>query len=72
MRKPFEDGDLCFGRHPVLDLLRADPKRCLKLYLARSAEESFRRRILAMAKRSGMPVPLVEMSFLDPLAPLSV
>ncbi|HPU76863.1 MAG TPA: 23S rRNA (guanosine(2251)-2'-O)-methyltransferase RlmB [Thermosynergistes sp.] len=72
MRKPFEDGDLCFGRHPVLDLLRADPKRCLKLYLARSAEESFRRRILAMAKGSGIPVQQVEMSFLDRLAPLSV
>ncbi len=72
MRKPFDDGDLCFGRHPVLDLLRADPKRCLKLYLSRSAEEPFRQRVIAMAKGGGIPVQHVEMSFLDRLAPLSV
>ncbi len=57
--------DLCWGRNPVLTLLRNRPNLCRKIFLLQGGEDSFRDRVAQLCADEKIPLEFVERSELD-------
>ncbi len=59
--------DLCWGRNPVLTLLRNRPELCRKIFLLQGGEDSFRDRVAQLCADEKIPLEFVERAELDAL-----
>jgi 23S rRNA (guanosine2251-2'-O)-methyltransferase len=66
-REPAED--ICWGRQPVLDLLRHSPKRCLKLSIANNVRPPFLDELTDLARESKVVYQLLAPEVIDGLCP---
>ena len=66
-REPAED--LCWGRQPVLDLLRDSPKRCLKLTIANNVRPPFLDELTDLARAAKVVYQMVTPEVIDGLCP---
>jgi len=67
VREPAED--ICWGRQPVLDLLRDLPKRCLKLFIANNVRPPFLDELTDLARTSKVVYQMVTPEVVDGLCP---
>ena len=67
LREPAED--ICWGRQPVLDLLRDSPKRCLKLLIANNVRPPFLDELTDLARGSKVVYQMVAPEVIDGLCP---
>lgn len=61
--------DICWGRQPVLDLLRDAPKRCLKVIIANNVRPPFLDELSDLARASKVVYQMVAPEVLDGLCP---
>ena len=66
-REPAED--VCWGRQPILDLLRNSPKRCLKLLIANNVRPPFLDELTDLARGLKVVFQLVAPEVIDGLCP---
>jgi len=66
-REPAED--VCWGRQPILDLLRNSPKRCLKLLVANNVRPPFLDELTDLAREQKVVYQLVAPEVIDGLCP---
>ena len=67
LREPAED--ICWGRQPVLDLLRNSPKKCLKLIIANNVRPPFLDELTDLARESKVVYQMVTPEVIDGLCP---
>ena len=67
LREPADD--VCWGRQPVLDLLRDSPKRCLKLIIANNVRPPFLDELTDLARGAKVVFQLVTPEVIDGLCP---
>ena len=67
LREPAED--LCWGRQPILDLLKNSPKRCLKLLIANNTRPPFLDELTDLARGAKVVFQLVAPEVVDGLCP---
>ncbi len=65
IKKIFDD--LCWGRNPVLTLLRNRPELCRKIFLLQGGEDSFRDRVVQLCTDEKIPLEFLERAELDVL-----
>ena len=68
-RSIHDQGDYCWGRHPVLTLLEEAPDRCLKIFLMKGAAGQAVSRILSLCREKKIPFQTVEGTILNRLCP---
>ena len=61
--------DVCWGRQPVLDVLRNSPKRCLKLMIANNVRPPFLDELTDLARGAKVVYQLVTPEVIDGLCP---
>lgn len=62
-----EQGELCWGRKPVLELLEGTPERCLKVSLIKTGQHGAVERIAELCKGARIPFQWVDTAALDRL-----
>ena len=67
LREPAED--LCWGRQPVLDLLKNSPKRCLKLLITNNTRPPYLDELTDLARGAKVVYQLVAPEVVDGLCP---
>ncbi len=59
--------DFCWGRNPVLTLLRNRPNLCRKIFLLQGGQDSFRDRVVQLCADEKIPLEFLERAELDVL-----
>lgn len=59
------EGDLCWGRSPVLFLLERTPARCLKVAISRTMQRGTAEKIAELCREAGIPYSLLDARALD-------
>lgn len=62
------NGDLCWGRNPVLFLLERTPARCLKVAISKTMQRGASEKIVELCREAGIPYTLVDARALDGMA----
>ena len=68
-REEDEPEDLLYGRNPVWALLESQPRRCLKVWLAKGTREPFRGRLTDRCRSEGIPLQEVDSKALERMLP---
>lgn len=61
------EGDICWGRNPVLSLLEENPERCMKLLLSKSVQPHIKNKIISLCREKSVIFQNVEGAALDRL-----
>ena len=64
-----EQEDLLYGRNAVWALLESQPRRCLKVWLAKGTRDPFRSRILDRCRETGIPLQELDGKGLERMLP---
>ena len=64
-----ENGDLCWGRNPVILLLEDSPLRCLKVIISKNMQRGMFEKITELCWSALVPYQVVEPRVLDNMAP---
>ena len=68
-REEDEPEDLLYGRNPVWALLESQPRRCLKVWLAKGTREPLRGRLTDRCRSEGIPLQEVDSKALERMLP---
>ena len=69
LERPTPPDDVCWGRQPVLDLVRGNPKRCTRLLIANNVRPPFLDELTDAARAGRVVYQMVAPEALDKLCP---
>ncbi|OUO94869.1 23S rRNA (guanosine(2251)-2'-O)-methyltransferase RlmB [Cloacibacillus sp. An23] len=67
VREAAADGELCWGRNPVISLLEVSPERCMKVLLSETMQPHIKTKIISLCCDNGITFQNVAQAALDRL-----
>ena len=56
-REAAPEGELCWGRNPVISLLEESPERCMKVLISETMQPHVKTKIITLCREGGCSIP---------------